>query len=137
MKKKSKDTDLAPKWLETAPRENSFRSIFKWGDKYAFKNPSKGFLQVIKEGLNLTDTDFTTMENTGNQPIKDSLPMNLSRDILAGLEKIVGKENLSIASYDRLKYAKGKAMEDILNLRLGKVKDVCDVVVHPRHKEDV
>ncbi|MCP4718363.1 MAG: FAD-binding oxidoreductase, partial [Desulfobacteraceae bacterium] len=47
------------------------------------------------------------------------------------------KENLSIASYDRLKYAKGKAMEDILNLRLGKVKDVCDVVVHPRHKEDV
>jgi alkyldihydroxyacetonephosphate synthase len=132
-----KNTDLTPQWLETAPPKDSFRSILKWGDKQAFKNPSKGFLKVIKQALNLSDTDFTTMEKTGNQAVKESLPLSLSQDSLADLEKIVGKENLSIAAYDRLKYTKGKAMEDIMCLRQGQIKDICDVVVHPRHKQDV
>lgn len=132
-----KNVDFTPQWLETAPQKNSFRSILKWGDKQAFKNPSKGFLEVIKQALNLSDTDFTTMEKTGNQAVKESLPLSLSQDSLADLEKIVGKENLSIAAYDRLKYTKGKAMEDIMCLRQGQIKDICDVVVHPRHKQDV
>jgi alkyldihydroxyacetonephosphate synthase len=132
-----KNVDFTPQWLETAPQKNSFRSILKWGDKQAFKNPSKGFLKVIKQALNLSDTDFTTMEKTGNQAVKESLPLSLSQDSLADLEKIVGKENLSIAAYDRLKYTKGKAMEDIMCLRQGQIKDICDVVVHPRHKQDV
>jgi alkyldihydroxyacetonephosphate synthase len=131
-----KNADLTPQWLETAPEKNSFRSILKWGDKQAFKNPSKGFLKVIKQELNLTDTDFITMDKTGNQAVKES-PLTLSQANLAELEKIVGKENLSIVTYDRLKYTKGKAMEDIMGLRQGQVKDICDVVVHPRHKQDV
>ncbi len=131
-----KNADLIPQWLETAPQKDSFRSILKWGDKQAFKNPSKGFLKVIKQALNLTDTDFITMDKTGNQAVKES-PLTLSRANLAELEKIVGKENLSIATYDRLKYTKGKAMEDIMRLRQGQIKDICDVVVHPRHKQDV
>jgi len=136
-KKNRQVTDLTPQWIETAPGENSFRSILKWGDKKAFKNPSKGFLQVIKQELNLTDANFTTMENIGSQAVKDSIPVNLSSAVLADLESIVGKENLSIATYDRLKYARGKAMEDILSLRQGQVKDICDLVVHPRHKQDI
>ena len=132
-----KNVDFTPQWLGTAPEKNSFRSILKWGDKQAFKNPSKGFLTVIKQALNLSDTDFITMEKTGNQAVKESLPLNLSQAILADLEKIVGKENLSLSTYDRLKYTKGKAMEDIMRLRQGQIKDICDVVVHPRHKQDV
>jgi alkyldihydroxyacetonephosphate synthase len=137
MKKNGQNNDLTPQWLETAPKENSFRSILKWGDKQAFKNPSKGFLTVIKQELNLADEDFATMENTGNQIVKECMPVNLSGVNLAGLEKIVGKENMSLATYDRLKYAKGKAMEDILSLRQGRMENICDLVVHPRHKEDV
>ncbi len=136
MKNNGQDNDI-PQWLETAPKKNSFRSILKWGDPKAFKNPSKGFLKVIKQELNLTDNDFTTMENIGDQRVEDSSPVYLSGANLAGLEKIVGKENLSIATYDRLKYTKGKAMEDIMSLRLGQMKDICDLVVHPRHKKDV
>jgi alkyldihydroxyacetonephosphate synthase len=132
-----KNADLTPQWLETAPPKDSFRSILKWGDKQAFKNPSKGFLKVIKQALNLSDTDFTTMEKTGNQAVSESLPLTLSQANLEDLEKIVGKENLSLSTYDRLKYTKGKAMEDIMGLRQGQVKDICDVVVHPRQKQDV
>ncbi len=137
MKNNQQNSDLAPKWLETAPIANSFRSILKWGDKDAFKNPSTGFLEVIKQELNLIDADFTKMETTGNQILKDAQPVNLSSEDLAGLEKIVGRENCSVATYDRLKYTKGKAMEDILSLRKEEVRDICDLVVHPRHKEDV
>lgn len=132
-----KNTNFTPLWLETEPEHNSFRSIFKWGARQAFKNPSHGFLAVIKQGLNLSDADFVTMENTGNHPVAASIPLNLSPAHLAELEKIVGKENLSLAAYDRLKYTKGKAMEDIMRLRQGQVNDICDAVVHPRHKQDV
>ncbi|MCP3942004.1 MAG: FAD-binding oxidoreductase [Desulfobacteraceae bacterium] len=137
MKNYGQDTDFTPQWIETVPKQNSFRSIFKWGDNQAFKNPSKGFLKVIKQQLNLTDADFTITKNTGDQTIKETMPVNLSEANLANLEKIVGKENISIAGYDRLKYTKGKAMEDIMSLRQGQVKDICDLVIHPRHKQDV
>jgi alkyldihydroxyacetonephosphate synthase len=132
-----KNTNFTPLWLETEPEHNSFRSIFKWGARQAFKNPSHGFLTVIKQGLNLSDADFVTMENTGNQTVPASIPLNLSPAHLAELEKIVGKENLSLAAYDRLKYTKGKAMEDIMRSRQGQVNHICDAVVHPRHKQDV
>jgi len=137
LKRKGQDSDTTPQWLETAPGENSFRSILKWGDKKFFKNPGKGFLQVIKQALDLTDADFMNMENIGDQVVRDSMPVALSREALAGLESIVGKENFSTVTYDRLKYARGKAMEDLLSLRQGQVKNICDVVVHPRHKQDV
>lgn len=136
-KENKHDTNVSPLWIETPPKENSFRSILKWGSKDVFKNPSTGFLKVIKQELNLTDVDFATQENIGNQMVKEAIPVNLSKTNLEALEKIVGKENFSIATYDRLKHAKGKATEDILNLRQGIIKDICDVVVHPRHKEDV
>ncbi|MBU0972334.1 MAG: FAD-binding oxidoreductase, partial [Proteobacteria bacterium] len=137
MKDQGQNSEFTPQWLETEPKENSFRSIFKWGEKQAFKNPSQGFLKVIKQELKLTDADFQQMENTGNQTINLDLPPVLSPANIEGLEKIVGQENLSLAAYDRIKYTKGKAMEDIMALRQGLVKDICDVVVHPRHKQDV
>jgi hypothetical protein len=51
--------------------------------------------------------------------------------------RIVGDENVSAKSYDRLKYATGKTLEESLRLRQGEVQAVSDLVVHPRHKEDV
>ncbi|MCK5835689.1 MAG: FAD-dependent oxidoreductase, partial [Desulfobacula sp.] len=135
--KKWKNTVFTPQWIQTPPLENSFRSVFKWGDREKFKNPSKGFLHVIQQGLNLGDDDFTTMGPIGNQIVPDSMPANLSESDLETLEKIVGRKNFSTLTYDRLTYSKGKAMEDLLRLRKQTIKEICDVVVHPRHKEDV
>lgn len=129
--------EFTPQWQTTPPLENSFRSIFKWGDKQIFKNPSPGFLRVIKQGLNLTDEDFFSMESTGNPLVGEALAVNLSQADVNALEKIVGSENLSMAAYDRLKFSRGKAMEDILALRKQTIKDISDLVVHPRHKADV
>ena len=136
-KKKRQNNDFTPQWIQTPPLENSFRSVFKWGDREKFKNPSKGFLHVIKQELNLGDDDFTTMGTIGNRIVPDSMPVNLSESDLEALEKIVGRKNISTLTYDRLTYSKGKAMEDLLRLRKQTIKEICDVVVHPRHKADV
>lgn len=126
-----------PEWIETPPKKNSFRSIFKWGDAAAFKNPSPGFLNVIQKELGLTDRDFSSMAHTGYEIVEADLPDTLDGDMVRKIQAVVGEENISAAVYDRLKYSSGKAMEDLMNLRQCRVSDICDLVVHPRNRHDV
>lgn len=127
----------APQWITTPPAPDSFRSIFKWGDADAFKNPSPGFLKVIRKTLNLTDRDFSVMTDTGSDPVGGDLPCALAEQDVRAVRDIVGAENVSAAVYDRLRFSSGKAMEDLMLLRKGHIADICDLVVHPRHKADV
>ncbi len=132
-----KPTPFIPKWQNKAPEKGSFRSILKWGDPDEYKNPSPGFLNVIKQGLGLSDSDFKTPQKPGEEKIKDTrVSMICQSDILL-FEGIVGKENLFVDTYERLKYSSGKAMEDIYKLRENIVDKIPDLVLHPRHKEDV
>ncbi len=130
-----------PPWIETPPRKNSFRSIFKWGDSAAFKNPSPGFLRVIQRELKLTDNDFKGMENTGDGLVPDDLAIDPSSALdntdIQAIQEMVGKENISLAPYDRIKFASGKAMEDIMKLRQCEICEISDLVVHPRDRADV
>ncbi len=126
-----------PPWLNTPPTQQSFRSIFKWGAPEAYKNPSHGFLAVIARGLGLCDNDFMSMADTGENQVPRDLPFALDKQDVLAVEKIVGKENISCIGYDRVKFSSGKAMEDLIRLRSGRVEAVCDLVVHPRNKEDV
>lgn len=126
-----------PKWKETPPEKNSFRSIFKWGDAAEYKNPSPGFLNVIKNGLKLTENDFNVMAHTGDEKVPADLPMTLDKNLVQQIQAAVGEENTSAAVYDRLRFTSGKAMEDLMKLRNGIVSDICDLVVHPRSREDI
>ncbi|MDD9303825.1 MAG: FAD-binding oxidoreductase [Desulfobacter sp.] len=134
MKKKSQET---PQWIETLPEPNSFRSVFKWGAPDAFKNPSSGFLKVIQKGLAMADTDFAVTSGTGEGAVPQDLPSALNPKAVQAIEKVVGRENISLAGYERLKYASGKAMEDLMRLRQERVETICDLVVHPRSRADV
>ena len=133
----TKNTGSTPKWIETPPVKGSFRSVFKWGAPEAFKNPSTGFLRVIKNELGLTDKVFNTAIHTGDESVPEELPLALEPSDIKAIEDVVGVENVSRSGYDRLKYTSGKAMEDIMKLRLGQVSDICDLVVHPQDKSDV
>jgi alkyldihydroxyacetonephosphate synthase len=134
---KNKKQNFIPDWLEKEPESKSFRSVFKWGAKDCYKNPSNGFFNVIKEELNLSDADFQTFVNTGNKVVEEKEKINIASEDLQEFEKIVGKANLFFDSYSRLKYSTGKSMEDIINLRQEQISDICDLVLHPRNKEDV
>ncbi len=136
---KNKKQDFIPEWLEREPALQSFRSIFKWGAKDCYKNPSQGFFNVIKDELSLSDIDFQTSLNLGDQVVKDNYKQKamISPEDIQEFEKIVGKENLFFDTFSRLKYSTGKSMEDIMNLRQEQITDICDIVLHPRNKEDI
>ena len=132
-----KPTPFMPKWQNKAPEKRSFRSILKWGDPDEYKNPSMGFLNVIKQGLGLSDSDFKKLQKPGNEKIKDTSASMICQSDMLLFEGIVGKENLFADTYERLKYSSGKAMEDIYRLRENIIDKIPDLVLHPRQKEDV
>ncbi|MCP4114903.1 MAG: FAD-binding oxidoreductase [Desulfobacteraceae bacterium] len=126
-----------PNFEARPPKPGTFRSIFKWGEPDLFKHPSQGFFSVIKETLELPDSHFAKKRATGDQPVEETVPSNLTREDLAALTKIVGKENIDQSTYARLFHATGKSMEDILRLRHNVIEHLPDIVVHPRSKADV
>lgn len=132
-----KNKSFTPNWIDTPPEKGTYRSIFKWGAPDQTKHPSPGFYQAVKEALVLTDADFQQPALTGQQPVPADIVPALPGEHLSALEQIVGSENISTKAFDRLKYASGKAMEDLLKLREGRLENLADVVVHPRDKNDV
>jgi alkyldihydroxyacetonephosphate synthase len=134
MKKKA---NFIPDWQTCAPNKRSFRSIMKWGAPDEYKNPSQGFLNVIKQELGLSDSDFNEKQKTGEQEVKDTRESMISKSDIQLFENIVKKENLFVDTYERLKYSSGKSMEDIFRLRENIIDKISDLVLHPRDKEDV
>ncbi len=133
----SGEADFYPDWASTAPREGSYRSIFKWGDPDGFKHPNRRLFALLKEKLQMTDDDFREKKNEGNEAVSCDIPVGLSEAQIEALKNIVGAENVAVDDYSRLKYSSGKTMEEAMDLRGGIVGEVADVVVHPRGKEDV
>ena len=126
-----------PDWRETVPVEGSYRSIFKWGDPAAFKHPNEKLFREMKDVFGLTDADFRSRRQEGDEQVKVNRPVRLKKSQVDGIARIVGKENISSNDYDRLKYATGKTVEEAMLLRQGKIDRVADLVVHPRDKDDV
>jgi len=134
---KNKNQGFTPEWLEREVDQKSFRSIFKWGAKNYFKKPNYGFFNVIKKELGLFDADFQTPVNIGEQTVEDTQKTTILLEDILKFEKVVGKENLFIDTYSRLKYSTGKSMEEIINLRQESIENICDIVLHPRNKGDI
>ncbi|MEA1969185.1 MAG: FAD-binding oxidoreductase [Thermodesulfobacteriota bacterium] len=133
----SKPKEFTPDWTENVPLQGSYRSIFKWGGKDQFKNPSAGFFKVIKESLNLSDDDFKQKTTTGDEKVEFKKDITLLDDDLSLLVEIVGRDNVAFDSFSRVKYGSGNSMEDILKLRNSVTENLPDIVLHPRNKEDV
>ncbi len=129
--------NFTPDWITKEPVEHSFRSIFKWGAKDEFKNPSQGFLNVIKQEIGLSDSDLQNPVSLGDKIVENDHATKISPEDIKSFEAIVGKENFSFDTYSRLKYSKGKCMEDILDLRNGTINNISDLVLHPKNKEDI
>jgi alkyldihydroxyacetonephosphate synthase len=133
------NTSFTPEWLKNEADSKSFRSIFKWGAKDEFKNPSQGLFNLIKHELGLSDDDFqiSAAAKVGNNIVENSCNTAMKPGDIILFEDIVGKENCFIDTYDRLKYSTGKAMEDIFDLRKEKIENICDIVLHPKNREDI
>ncbi|HUN55261.1 MAG TPA: FAD-binding oxidoreductase [Smithella sp.] len=126
-----------PDWTEKAPVSGTYRSIFKYGDPQHFKHPSAAWYAMMKQDFHLNDADFARKGKEGHEPVVLNRPAALKSSQIEALQAIVGKENVALDDYSRVKYASGKTTEEMLELREGIIHDVADVVVHPRDKHDV
>ncbi len=128
-----------PKWRKTAPVKKSWRSIFKWGAPNGFKHPNQRLFELLKSTFGLTNDDFGKRLFEGNDiaSLENSFTISLTSEQIKAIELIVGKENVATDDYSRIKFSTGKTAEEIIELRHQSVKNVSDIAVHPRNKEDV
>lgn len=124
-------------WRETPPLTGSFRSIFKWGDPNFFKHPNTRLFNVIRERLGAPDSAVLKGLSQGDEPVQFTRKTGLSNRQIVALQAIVGVENLSTGTYDRLKYSTGQTTEESLELRSRIIGDISDAVVHPRNKKEI
>jgi alkyldihydroxyacetonephosphate synthase len=129
--------NFRPDWTEEAPAPGTFRSIAKYGDPNHFKHPSDAWVTMMKDDFHMSDADFLKKQNEGNTPVVLNRPPALKSGQVEALAAIVGPENVGIDDYSRVKFAYGKTAEEMLELRQGIIREVADVVVHPRDKHDV
>ena len=80
-----------PVWRETPPAEKSFRSIFKWGAPAEYKHPNKKLFKEIKEQFHLTDDDFRSLKNTGDDTVSLKKKSSIKTKHIEAFEKICGK----------------------------------------------
>ena len=126
-----------PDWTEKAPAPGTFRSIFKYGDPHHFKHPSNAWVKMMKQEFHMSDADFLHKQNEGHAPVVLNRPPALKPEQIEALAAIVGNENVALDDYARVKYSSAKTSEEIMELRAGIIREVADVVVHPRDKQDV
>lgn len=126
-----------PDWTEKAPPAGTYRSIFKYGDPNHFKHPSDAWYKMIKEDFHLSDADFRNKSREGLEKVSLNRPVQLKSHQIEAIASIAGRENIALDDYSRVKYASGKTTEEMLELRQGIVRDVADVIAHPRDKDDV
>ncbi len=132
-----KNERFEPRWINEAPQEKSFRSIFKYGAPNGFKHPNFRLFQEIKATFDLSDSDFEQYTSTGNEVVDFQLKSKLTEYQIKKFSEISGNENISADEYERLKFSTGKTVEEAIKLRTKQVEQITDLVIHPRNKEEI
>ncbi|MGN0447470.1 MAG: FAD-binding oxidoreductase [Acutalibacteraceae bacterium] len=128
-----------PKWLLKPAPEDSYRSIFRWGDPEFFKYPKESLYKLMKETFKMTDDDFKDYtDDIGFDKVDLSdHPSKIDKRHVEALKKIVGDEFVTTEDYPRLAVAYGCTAYDLLRLRHKVIENVPDVVVYPDTTEHV
>jgi len=128
---------FVPDWTDRPPKPGSWRSIAKFGKPDDISVPSRPYYELLKRELGLTDDDFRTAPNLGDDPVPAQPAVELEPGFLDQLRTIVGEDNVQIDDYNRVRHSHGKLQEEILHLKRGVAGKITDAVVHPRGTDDV
>jgi len=132
-----KSRSFRPNWSHQAPAPGTYRSIAKYGNPDHFKNPSDAWVKMMQEEFSMSDADFSQKQYEGNEKVVLGRPSTIKTEQISALTAMVGEENSALDDYSRVKYSSAKTSEEILELRKGIIREVCDIVLHPRDKQDV
>lgn len=116
--------------------KNTYRSIFKWGDKRDEKLEI-GVHKLIKELFGYSDADFKRHYLFGDEEVNIKNPCSIAENIIREFEDICGGENVAIDNYNRASHAFGYSYTELLHLRKGEIKTPPDLVIYPRCEEDI
>ena len=134
MKRKGK---FIPDWSEEAPEKGSYRAVFKMGSPDRFKHPGDAWYAMLKEALGMNDSDFKEKKYEGRDPIPVSVETGLSQEQVDWFVRLVGRENVVLDLFDRVKYSHGQTIEEAMELRRGNIPHVAWAVIHPENKGEV
>ncbi len=129
-----------PKWVLTRAPENSYRSIFRWGDPDFFKYPKEALYKYVKERCNLSDDEFRQYnDDIGMDPVVlgEAYAPKFDAKHVAAIAEIVGEKNVSQTDYDRLAVAYGQTMYDLLRMRHRRFDSLPDLVVFPETSKQI
>ena len=127
-----------PKWFHEKFKDNSYRSIFKWGKPDEIKAPNERLYTIMKEMFGLNDEYFKKYDvDLGLDEVKYEIPSQLAEKHLEAFRKIVGKEFVRTDDYARLSVAYGKTMYDVLRLRKKVIENLPDAVIYPDTREQI
>ena len=130
--------EFEPEWIKGEFPEDSYRSIFKWGDPREIKAPRESLYKLLKAKFGLTDADFQSYsEDVGFEAVHFDLPITLNERELDEFRAIVGNDYVRTDDYARLSVAYGKTMYDVLRLRNKIVENVPDAVLYPDTKGQI
>ena len=88
--------------LQRAP-EDSYRSIFRWGDPDFFKYPKESLYKYVKKRCNLKDEEFMQYnDDLGLDPVKlgEEHAPKIDKKHVKAIAAIVGEKNVSQSDYD-------------------------------------
>jgi len=129
---------FSPAWVDKPAPENSFRSIFRWGNPTYNKWPKEKLFAMIKETFHMTDEDFKHYDGSiGLDPVQYDIPCTLAPEHIAFFKTIVGNEFVRTDNYARLSVAYGKTMYDVLRLRQKIVENIPNAVLYPDTREQI
>ena len=92
--------EFEPVWIKDAPNPRSFRSIMKWGDPNKYKAPKEGLYKLIKSIFSLTDDDFKTMVDTGEQLVDVHVESALTKEQIEALKQTARLYKKRIMKYE-------------------------------------
>jgi alkyldihydroxyacetonephosphate synthase len=131
--------DFEPKWYEGKIPEDSYRSIFKWGDPAFIKTPKETLYKMIKKTFKMTDEDFKHYNaDLGLEKVDFTAPKKIIKpDDEKYFVSLLGKDYVRDDPYARLSVAYGKTMYDLLRLRQKKIENIPDLVLYPGKREEI
>lgn len=129
-----------PKWMLQRAPEDSYRSIFRWGDPDFFKYPKESLYKYVKKRCNLKDEEFMQYnDDLGLDPVKlgEEHAPKIDKKHVKAIAAIVGEKNVSQSDYDRLAVSYGQTMYDLLRMRHRRFDSLPDLVVFPETSEQI
>lgn len=113
------------------------RSLFRWGSPGVYKHPNPRLVKLMMDKFQLGPRDLQEPENAGLETFSQEIATGLSTQQQDALTSLLGPEQVSLATYDRIKAGYGKTMLDLFRIRSGKLENIPDAVVFPRDRKEI